>query len=167
MSIFEHCFTVDLYDIDAKNRLSTKSLLKFMQEIGSFHSSLCGYGVNDVERTGVSWFLLNWKVEMLSRPSWNSKILIKTWPRKNEKVYSYRDYLAYDQTGNLVARVSSKWVLLNVKTHTIQKITGEVEKAYDLEKTQVFEEEITRLKEPDHFDHTFAVSYTHLFLLQN
>ncbi len=41
--------------------------------------------------------LLYWKIKIYSRPKWNTKLIVKTWPRKIEKVSSWRDFEVYDE----------------------------------------------------------------------
>jgi len=46
--------------------------------------------------------LLNWKIEVFRRPNWDAEVTVKTWPRKFEKVSSWRDFEVYDKDGNLI-----------------------------------------------------------------
>lgn len=57
-----------------------------------------GYSLNTIDKTGYSWMLLYWKVKTFKRPRWNTELTIKTWPRKFEKVSSWRDFEVYDES---------------------------------------------------------------------
>ena len=48
-------------------------------------------------QTGFVWILLDWKIKILSRPYWNDKIVIKTWPSKADLLSCYRDFEMYTE----------------------------------------------------------------------
>lgn len=117
------------------------------------HSDEAGYGLNDIESTGFTWILLNWKVRVLKRPIYGEKILVKTWARKTEKFYTYRDYQVFDASNNLLAIATTKWILMNAKTMGIEKISDEVISKYFPENVSVFdgEAEINKIADPKEY----------------
>lgn len=117
------------------------------------HSNEAGYGLNDIESTGFTWILLNWKVRVLKRPIYGEKILVKTWARKTEKFYTYRDYQVFDASNNLLAIATTKWILMNAKTMGIEKISDEVISKYFPENVSVFdgEAEINKIADPKEY----------------
>lgn len=122
-------------------------------------SNEVGYGLNDIERTGFTWILLNWKVRVLKRPVYGEEILVKTWARKSEKFYTYRDYQVFDNSNNLLAIATTKWVLLNAKTMGIEKISDELISKYSPENVAVFdnEPEINKIVDPK--EYTSCLTY--------
>lgn len=141
MSIYSDKFTLKYGDIGKSNKLNIKSLIYYLQEIAGKHSSLAGYGLNDIPNTHVSWLLLDWKVKMFSHPKYGEQLSINTWPRILEKFYSYRDYEVFDSNNNLVAIASSKWLLINTETKKIERISPEIINNFNgVENKKVFEE---------------------------
>lgn len=153
--MFERDFIVEYVDIDSNNQMSDYGFFKHLQEIGCLHASHCGYGLNDVEKTRVAWIILDWKLKVFSRPSWNAKIHIKTWPSQIDMVSCFRDYVVLDENGNKLAIATSRWILLNVDTHRISKITPDVIDAFSPILPSVFDTEIEKLKEPDSYESVF------------
>ena len=139
MSIYSDKFKLKYYDIGKSNSLTLSSLIKFFGDMAGAHSSVCGYGLNDIPRTHISWILLDWKVKMFSHPKYNEELTINTWPRVIQKFYSYRDFEVFDSKNNLVAIASSKWIMINTETKKIEKITDTVVNAYGIEEKSVFE----------------------------
>ena len=84
MAIYEYTTTVQFVDINENNELTHKGLLRILGEAASIHSEFVGYGPNTISQTHLSWMVLHWKIQLFQTPSWNTKILVKTW-RKNEK----------------------------------------------------------------------------------
>lgn len=156
MSVYEHMYTIDYIDINENNELTTRNFIKYMQEISGEHSTSVGYGLDDLLKVNMAWIILNWRVKIFSRPSCKDKIIIKTWIRGFDKIYSFREFEIYDDKNNLIAIASSKWVLKNHATKSIVRISPDIISAYDCVNKSVFDDEInSKIKAPEVFDSNF------------
>lgn len=156
MGIYVQKFKLKYEDIGRSNKFNIKSLISYLQEIAGAHSSLVGYGLNDISRTHVTWILLDWKVKMFSHPHYDEDLTINTWPRILEKFYSYRDFEVYDSKQNLVAIASSKWILINTETKRIERITNKISEDFGIVDQKVFDENIDEKPSiPDNLSLTF------------
>lgn len=88
--------------------------------------------------------LLYWKIKIFKRPRWNTELIVKTWPRKFERVSSWRDFEVSDENGEKVAIASSEWVLIDTRKQSISKISEKMAQEYSLIQKSVFEEELSR-----------------------
>lgn len=158
MNLFERKFHVEICDIDTKNELTNYGILRMMQEIAADHSDNLGISINHIEEKPYTWLLLNWKLKVFSRPAWNSELIVKTWPSSSDKLYSYRDFEIYTKNNELVAQATSKWVLINLNTLSIEKTSEEVLDIYKPSNTTIFEEPMSKLKDPKEYD--FIDNYT-------
>jgi len=150
MDICSEIFTVTLPDVGENNRLTNKAILRMLQEIACIHSSYSDFGVNDSEKTGMAWILLNWKLQVFSRPIWNSKLKINTWSSKHGLIAFYRDFEVFDENNNLVAIATSKWVLFDINKGSIVKITDDIKSKYVHVDKHVFDTPMNeKLKEPE------------------
>ena len=111
-------------------------------------------GIFDIEKTHLSWVLLEWKLQVIRRPKYLEKLRIATWAKGAVKFYTYRDFEIYDEQGNLVILASSKWVLLDIEKGKIIKIPTEVIEKYESESTKrVFEnDEFEKLEEIEKYE---------------
>lgn len=156
MGIYEYKTRIQFCDIDEKNRLSAKGLIRILGEVAGIHSETVGYGLNDVPKTHLTWMVLNWKIEFLLRPSWNSELTVKTWARAFSKISSNRDFNVYDNNNNLVAKATSKWVLIDAEKHTPVRITEEICKAFGQNDLSVFSTEVNdKEQEPQNSDFVY------------
>lgn len=156
MGVYTKRFKLRYDDIGTSNQLNIKSLIRYLQEMAGAHSSLAGYGLNDIPKTHVSWLLLDWKVTMFLHPHYDEEITIHTWPRTLEKFYSYRDFEVFDSKNNLVAIASSKWLLINTQNKKIERITPKIIDAFGIEDKKVFDEAINEKPSiPDKLDLNF------------
>jgi medium-chain acyl-[acyl-carrier-protein] hydrolase len=151
--IFKHKYEVVVKDLGKTNKVSNKALLGFMEEIASLHSATIGHGVNDVIKNGEAWILLDWKLQVLERCNYGEVVSLNTWVRDSDKFYSYRDFEVYDEKDKLIAKGTSKWVLVDIKTTHITRISDELIKKYnpEFEKNVFNEAKLERIKEPNNY----------------
>lgn len=145
MSILTYKTRVSYDDIDQNMNLTLKGVLGYMQEAAMIHSGQVGYSVADVERTHVTWMLVQWRVRLLANVPWGSEVTVHTWPRSMDRATSIRNFEIFDASGQKVAIGESNWVLVNVVTGRITRITAEVASAYDLTDRDVFEDPLPEL----------------------
>ena len=142
-------------DVDKNNKLTNKAIINIMQDVAGSHSELLHNGLNDKEKTGTAWILLNWKVEVFFRPKYKDILTVNTWARKLEKCFSYRDFEMYAEE-KLVAKAESKWVLVDAKTNRLTMIPLDVIDKYKPEERLVFKEKIEeKLQEPQNAQKTY------------
>lgn len=159
MDIYSEIFSVTLPDVGENNGLTNKGILRMLQEIACHHSETAGFGVNDSSSTGFAWLLLNWKLQVFSRPVWNAKLKINTWSSKHTLIAFYRDFEILDENDNLVAIATSKWVLFDFNKNGIAKLTDELESRYTHVDKHVFDAPMNeKLKEPENSE--LVSSYT-------
>lgn len=151
---FEREYYVGIKDIGLNGKMSNYGMLSVLEEIASAHSDIVGYGVNDIENKKKVWLLMDWKLKVLERPNYGSNIKVKTWARPITKrpFSTYRDFEVFDGEKR-VAIAISKWILFDLETNKISKITDDIIDLYKPENEKVFEEdEIEKLKETKELD---------------
>ena len=156
--IFEKHYTVGNRDVGNNNKATNKAMLKYLENIACRHSDEVGYGINTIEETKVVWILLDWKLKVIERPKYGQTIKVRTWSRKMEKYYAYRDFEICDEKDNIIAIATTKWVLLGADTRKIQRIPEELVSKYEQEtERHVFENEIEKLQEQEKNEYSMEV----------
>ena len=149
MAIYTSKARIDLEDVGYSNKITNKAIIKILENAGGRHSESVHFGLNDMDNVGFSWILLGWKVQIFKRPIYNEELTIKTWGRDSNRVFTYRDYEIYDESGELCAIATSKWAIVNINTGKLGELTPEVIERYQCENKKVFEKDYTlKLKEP-------------------
>ncbi len=153
--IYKEKIKIGLKDVWKGNKIGNKAILEYLENVAAYHSDSVGYGINTSEITGVSWILLNWKLEVIKRPEYGQVLEVHTWSRRIEKYYAYRDFEMYDEKNNLCAIATSKWLLINNITGKIQKVEPEMAEKYQSEVDKcVFKDEIKKIKVPEIFENS-------------
>ena len=117
-------YIVHSYEVDASQKLKVSSLLKFFQESAGRHAESIGVGWNYLHEKGLFWALSRISIEIDDRPEWEDEIALVTWPKVNDNVFAYRDFLLFNSKDlcNPIVRATSAWALLNIKTRRPQRI---------------------------------------------
>lgn len=151
--IYKEKFKLGLKDIGKDNKIKNRAILECLENIGSYHSDIAGYGANDTKRTKVSWILLEWKLEVLDRPTYGDELEIHTWARGINKFFTYRDYEIYNKDNKLCAIATSKWALINIETGKLTRLTEEIINKYNPEYKYVFSKpDMEKLEIPNESD---------------
>jgi len=150
--IFEEKIKTGIEDV-GKNRLITnRAILTILENIGGYQSDEVGYGLLDIEKNGVSWILLDWKVKVIKRPMYGEELLVRTWGRNPKKVTTGRDYEIYNKNNELCVIATSKWALIDIKSKKVARITQDVIDKYMMDEKSVFDDiEIEKVNIPNQF----------------
>ena len=140
--------------------ITNKALMTFLEDTGGIHSTKAGTGVMQIETTNLTWVAIHWILHVYDRPRYGDVIKVKTWSvdREGEKdnlLYADRDFEVYDKNEKVIARATSRWVMINAKTRKIEKLYPEVMNPYKAIKKRSWDGiEFKKLKEPSQFDKT-------------
>ena len=148
MSYFETKFKIRYSDINRNNKVRPQALIRYLQEIAGLHSDSVQDGLNYIEENKSVWIVLNWKLKIFETLKWGEEIALKTWSRKMDKFYAYRDYEFY-KNGKLIGIATSKWIFMDLIENTIKKPPEDLINRYESQDIMVFEEEIGKLKEEE------------------
>ena len=131
-------FYIGVKEFDKFYNLKNEQLLYYLESSGAKHSNIAGLGLKQMEDTRLTWVLLNWKVDVIKRPKYDDTIIVKTWSASTDKLYAYRDFEVYDQDDNLLCTATSKWVLMNIDTWKIVRMTEDMMKPYESENYTIY-----------------------------
>ncbi len=159
--IYEEEMKTGIEDAGKNGFITNRAILRILENIGGYHSDNVGYGLLDIEKNGVSWFLLDWKIKVIKRPKYGEKLLVRTWGRNVKRVSTNRDYEIYNENKELCVIGTSKWALVDINNKKIAKITPDVINRYEIEEKSVFEEqEIEKANIPEQFISTYTFKPT-------
>ena len=155
---FTYETTVTYPHVGPDGRLSHAGLLSILQEAAALASHERGFSFKTIEKTGVCWVLMGWKLELTTKPEWNTPLTIHTWPRSVDGFMSERDFEVFSE-GQVIARATSRWFLLSAATKRITRVTDAVRSAYDIDERRLFEDDIPSNGTPDP---DARITYTHV-----
>lgn len=151
--IFKYNFEINLQEIDCNKEIKNKALLQALENISSKHSDSIQNGVSDIIDDGVTWILLDWKMQVLDRPKYGDVLEIHTWIRNSTKLYTYRDFEVY-VNGIRKVIASAKWLLVDKTTLKPIRVSEEIISKYkpELDKNVFNEKKFDKLNELEEYD---------------
>lgn len=154
----ERDFYIGLRDINSKLELKNTGLLSYLEDVACIHSEIAGCGMSKIHETNRTWVLLNWKVEVIKRPKFNDVLHVVTWSNKIEKIYAFRDFEVYNEANELIAKIASKWLFIDIQTGKFVKVEDNYVEQYKIENKFVFgDNTFEKLREPA--EHTVKEKY--------
>ena len=132
--------TIGLKDVDKNCKVKNVAILEMLENAAGGHSDAVGYGMLDIDNTGITFVLLDWYVRVLDRPGYSEDLTVSTWGRPEKRMMSLiRDYELRDSNDKLRALATSRWVIIDMNRHRITRVTPEILDAFGAEEKQVFE----------------------------
>lgn len=136
---YEYKFRIGLKDIGIDGGCKNKSILGFLEDTAGFHSDFAGSGIPKLNEENITWVLLEWKVEVISRPKYGEEVVVQTWSKQPKKYYAYRDFRIIDKDGQVLVIATSKWALIDLRLGMIKTIPEDMMSKYQPEDENVFE----------------------------
>ncbi len=165
MAFYTYTYKVKLEDIGSENTMTNHAFLSYLEDIAAMHSEQVGIGISNMQQTGLTWVLLQWKLSIQKRIPYGSELTVRTWARYTKKFYSYRDFEVVDENGDIIAIASSKWTLINIHTASLEKITEDIMLPYQSEPKSVFNElEMQKLTEPTQATPTYSFTVPRTYI---
>lgn len=144
-------------DVSNNLKITDIALMKYFIEVAGEHSEKVGYGLSNIQNTNIVFLLTNWRIKIINRPSVLEEFSIKTWVESFSHSLSIRNFEVY-LNNELIARASSKWILVSPETHSILPISEKLINAYDPVNKKVFDEKSSKILVPDNIN--FSYKYT-------
>lgn len=135
-------------EMDIEQRLTRVSLVDYFQDSSTFQSESCGNGLEYLKSLDRAWMILSWQIEIIRRPRLGERIVTKTWPHGFKAFYGYRNYVMYDETGEMLAKANSVWAFMDVKTGHPAKLSPELISDYEMEPALAMKQHSRKIQVP-------------------
>lgn len=131
--VHQYIVNVRHYECNAFGRLHPATILGYLQEAAFDASSAVGWSAAHYAEVGLQWLAYETEIEYLYLPEhpigYPDQLEIRTWVADMRRVRSLRRY-ELRRAGELVARASTDWVLIDANSHLPTSIPPEVVNAY-------------------------------------
>ena len=114
MSFYEKDYTIQSSDVDMFRRLRVSKLFEFMQEAAIHHTEALGAGRAKTLDRGVLWVVTMQHAEINRLPEYDEKVKLISWPGITMSVMFPRYYELVSDSGELLARGSALWMLMDM-----------------------------------------------------
>lgn len=151
--IFSQKYTPRIGDFGEDGRLSLRSILELLEEIGFRHSEEVKDSLMAVQHVEIAWVLADWTVKLTSPVQPGQELTFSTWVTGKPSASSVmREMEATDETGHPVIQALSRFALFNVETGKLTRITPELFESYSPEPGAKNQFPGGRMKEKGEYD---------------
>lgn len=120
MKRYTHVYSLTLADIDGEKRMTPGAVLCYFQDTIARFLAENRVGAFDLmEEAGITWMIAEFHSELDRLPAWPGIAQVEVFLSELSNVKVYVDYLMRDDRGNLFARGSSTWLMVDVASRRI------------------------------------------------
>ncbi|MBQ9000699.1 MAG: hypothetical protein IJ087_02455 [Eggerthellaceae bacterium] len=109
-------------DFDRYGRMRPESILDLFQDVATLQADDMGIGHGDMLKHGVFWAVVRMKYEVLREPVRFQVVTARTWPHTMKTFSFMRDFELRDESGDLLVKASSEWVLMDLETRRFTNV---------------------------------------------
>ena len=166
MNVYANIRKYDLRytDFDFKDDLKLSALLALTQESACASADELGFGYDDLKPKGLGFIVANTHCRFLRPVLLGDSLTVETWPLPPRHVIFERDYKVQNGRGEEVARLASRWCLVDLATFSLlspEKL-GKAHECCPYRDEKALD--VASWKIPDHYMHVNNTRYPDLFM---
>ncbi|MEG1980024.1 MAG: thioesterase [Victivallaceae bacterium] len=111
-NIWVEQFAIRTTELGPDGQISLHSLMDYLQLTAIRHADILGVGMKLLREKNLLWVLSHLKLEIFRYPA-GGVLFVRTYPSGLERIFATRQYEVSDEAGQIIARGSSWWLMLN------------------------------------------------------
>lgn len=116
---FSRDFYLRAADFDMYERVNPRTVLELFQDVAGNHAEEIGNGFYTLLSKNLLWVTARTKFIVEKRIPRYSTVKVKTWPLKPQRLIFRREYLIFDENGDIAVRGSTDWMIINSITRSL------------------------------------------------
>lgn len=127
-------------DVDINYKWTLRSILAWMQELGSRHSHVLGYGFETLRAKNICWVCLRYHIKFASYPRLFDTVKTSSWPEPARLGIYPRMYSFADEAGDTKIYAASLWSLIDLEERGMINPASRGPSSYPARKIQTFDD---------------------------
>ncbi len=149
---FQKSYTVRLYECTPDGILDYSFLLNYMMDAMATHTIDIKFTIPELLKQGLTWMLSRYHIIIDRHPAYMDTVNIDTWIADHKGLFSIRDYIIKGAGGNMLARMTSSWVLYDIRKKKIVNV--EILPFKNILPERAIHDPFLTLPSLEHADHT-------------
>jgi len=149
ISIWNDVYPVHNYHLDISQKASLQSICNFIINSAGNHAEFNNVSYDWMVGQNKSWVLSRFRVVMDYYPVYLDEVCLKTWVRKSETIFSYRDFILSVGSEKQVAKATTSWAIIDTQTRKPVKVDLVLGYFPHFDGEQVFENELDKIQQPE------------------
>ena len=123
MEKFQEQLTIKSFQTNKYGKASITSLFNILIEAAWAHAQVMDWGYDSLKSNNLFWVLSRMYFQVEKYPAWQDKITLYTWSAGTDGMYAYREYILEDESGEVLLRASSAWLILDMENRKIFRLS--------------------------------------------
>ena len=163
MLVFSQTYRIRPAEVDVRDHLTLPSFLDLFQDLAGLHAEKLGFGMEAMLEKGTAWMLNRMVFEVDVLPRTAQTITLETWPSGADRLYAWRDALAYDAQGTVIGRGTTRWLTIDVEKRRPVRIDESLSRFVPEGRTSALTAEARRVEAAEPFSsHVVIVRHADL-----
>lgn len=133
---YEEKHLVTYYEGDQTGTMTISMMINVMILISDNQSQALGVGPEVVDQTGLGWVITQYTMNITRLPQVGEEVLVGTQAVNNNDYFCQRDFWIKDQTGKVIVKTTSIFVLMDRTTRRMHKLLPELIEPYESDKVK-------------------------------
>lgn len=112
--------------VDEKEQLKYVAILNALQDIEGLHINYLHEFTNYLNKNNLGVFLMYRQIEIIKKPQFGEKIILKTYPYNTNSIGGYRHIYIEDEKGNVLVKTNAFGAYVNLETFIPERIPKEI-----------------------------------------
>lgn len=108
-------YTVKSHEADCHGFLRILSLMNILQDIAVENADVLGVGLDVCRVHNLAWVGSNYLLQIKRLPKLHENFTIATWPAEAKLCSAIRDFVVFDESGQVIIKATSQWVLIDIE----------------------------------------------------
>ena len=161
---YEYTGRIRFSETGEDRRLTVPGIVNYLQDTCTFQSEDLGVGLDELRKHDLAWVITYWHIDILERPLLGQQVTTATWAYDFKSFFGLRNFDMKDESGKVLVRSNSVWLLLNMKTMLPARVPEMMTERYGLSEKAEMDYLPRKLKLPEHAQagQPFAIETHHL-----
>lgn len=162
--MYEMKIRVPYNDIGADAYMTETGMINEFQNCCTFHSEDIGFGLREMKKDNLGWFLISWQVHIYKKPFYGEEIIVQTMPYSLKGAFGNRNFRMKSSDGEVLAEANSIWVLMNLEKESPVRVPKEMKEAFGIDEPLDISWPDRKIPLWDHHEkvYDFEVSFMHV-----
>ena len=123
MEKYQEQLSIKSYHTNQYGQASISSLFNILIEAAWAHAQVMDWGYDSLKSNNLFWVLSRMYFQVEKYPDWQDTIVLNTWSAGTDGMYAYREYILENETGEVILRASSAWLILDMENRKIFRLS--------------------------------------------
>ena len=123
---------IEFSECDENQHLKLPSMVDLLMQVSEHQLDKGGAGTDDLMAQGKGWVVTQYHFDIKRLPKTLEKVTLTTEASGYNKFFEYRDFGIEDEKGNQLVKVTSQWVLFDLKKRKMVPSDPELMKQFNV-----------------------------------